>query len=481
MAYTRNCQVPNENIDHLILNGQFATVDGYVVFFDYLEETKKSEDMLSKEMNTSVLTTGNTIEYSLNEKWTNIAVISKASELQRSMIKMQGEDYTEQVKMVDGKENLLKLYFSDKQVKVSTEQVKMGDGKEKLLTLYFSDKHFKVSTEQVKMVDGKENLLKLYFSDKHVKVSTEQVKMGDGKEKLLTLYFSDKHFKVSTEQLNIGDGKEKCLTLSSFNHELVYFSTEQVKISDGKEKFLTLLSFSDEYLKFITKQPEHASAWLEHLLKAVPDWNNKNKKGADKNTVLAIKEYKRRFKLLKEFLKDAGDDFANEGADKKTVPEIKEYKPRLNLLKENKRRLKLLKEKHDRRGVLLKGADKKTVTEIKDVHKKACIELTELLTDTGGNFANEDSRNRSEHVIRRTMTNYRRIESRAYTETTSNDKECRTQLNAYVKITLEMLNIALEIVSSLLILHRNIFPEVIRMFLHFPTMEDNDSKEQKHQ
>ncbi|XP_052244540.1 uncharacterized protein LOC127853800 isoform X10 [Dreissena polymorpha] len=417
MAYTRNCQVPNENIDHLILNGQFATVDGYVVFFDYLEETKKSEDMLSKEMNTSVLTTGNTIEYSLNEKWTNIAVISKASELQRSMIKMQGEDYTEQVKMVDGKENLLKLYFSDKQVKVSTEQVKMGDGK----------------------------------------------------EKLLTLYFSDKHFKVSTEQLNIGDGKEKCLTLSSFNHELVYFSTEQ---------------------------PEHASAWLEHLLKAVPDWNNKNKKGADKNTVLAIKEYKRRFKLLKgqigvllkdigvsrkEFLKDAGDDFANEGADKKTVPEIKEYKPRLNLLKENKRRLKLLKEKHDRRGVLLKGADKKTVTEIKDVHKKACIELTELLTDTGGNFANEDSRNRSEHVIRRTMTNYRRIESRAYTETTSNDKECRTQLNAYVKITLEMLNIALEIVSSLLILHRNIFPEVIRMFLHFPTMEDNDSKEQKHQ
>ncbi|XP_052244538.1 uncharacterized protein LOC127853800 isoform X9 [Dreissena polymorpha] len=444
MAYTRNCQVPNENIDHLILNGQFATVDGYVVFFDYLEETKKSEDMLSKEMNTSVLTTGNTIEYSLNEKWTNIAVISKASELQRSMIKMQGEDYTEQVKMVDGKENLLKLYFSDKQVKVSTEQVKMGDGK----------------------------------------------------EKLLTLYFSDKHFKVSTEQLNIGDGKEKCLTLSSFNHELVYFSTEQVKISDGKEKFLTLLSFSDEYLKFITKQPEHASAWLEHLLKAVPDWNNKNKKGADKNTVLAIKEYKRRFKLLKgqigvllkdigvsrkEFLKDAGDDFANEGADKKTVPEIKEYKPRLNLLKENKRRLKLLKEKHDRRGVLLKGADKKTVTEIKDVHKKACIELTELLTDTGGNFANEDSRNRSEHVIRRTMTNYRRIESRAYTETTSNDKECRTQLNAYVKITLEMLNIALEIVSSLLILHRNIFPEVIRMFLHFPTMEDNDSKEQKHQ
>ncbi|KAH3724151.1 hypothetical protein DPMN_049961 [Dreissena polymorpha] len=247
----------------------------------------------------------------------------------------------------------------------------------------------------------------------------EPLNIDDRKEKFLTLLsFSDEHFKCSTEQLFTGVRMENL------------YEAFTSKLDTRKERFITTIKHFD----YANSIGQYISGKLiNNVHEASSFLINENMKGADKNTVLAIKECKRRFKLLKELFKDAGDDFANEGADKRTVPEIKE------------------------------------------VHKKACIELTELLTDTGGDFANEDSRNRSEHVIRRTMQYYHRIESCAYTETTSNDKECRTQLNAYVKITLEMLNIALEIVSSQLILDRNIFPEVIRMFLHFPTMEDNDS------
>ncbi|XP_052242278.1 uncharacterized protein LOC127852360 isoform X7 [Dreissena polymorpha] len=262
------------------------------------------------------------------------------------------------------------------------------------------------------------------------------------------------------------------------------------------------------FRQYASHEPLELVSFEDHEVEEERKRDSYRKFEAEIKTVTETKESKRRFKLLRKvfFM------FHNCYSQNKRRPKLLEGLFMLSICySQNKRMLKLLKDMHGRRGALLKGADKITVTEIKEVHKKAHMDFKGLLTDAEDDFAIEALRKPVENVIMKykrrlklleakydrrgvllkgadkktvteikgTMQYYHRIESREYTETTTNDKECRTQLNAYVKITLEMLNIALEIVSSKLILHRNIFPEVIRMFLHFPTMEEDDSKEQK--
>ncbi|XP_052242274.1 uncharacterized protein LOC127852360 isoform X3 [Dreissena polymorpha] len=282
---------------------------------------------------------------------------------------------------------------------------------------------------------------------------------------------------------------------------------EEERKKDSYSKFVRA-NMKATFRQYASHEPLELVSFEDHEVEEERKRDSYRKFEAEIKTVTETKESKRRFKLLRKvfFM------FHNCYSQNKRRPKLLEGLFMLSICySQNKRMLKLLKDMHGRRGALLKGADKITVTEIKEVHKKAHMDFKGLLTDAEDDFAIEALRKPVENVIMKykrrlklleakydrrgvllkgadkktvteikgTMQYYHRIESREYTETTTNDKECRTQLNAYVKITLEMLNIALEIVSSKLILHRNIFPEVIRMFLHFPTMEEDDSKEQK--